>query len=90
MLLEPHGRRRTQLFLLSCVHKFARRAEIRALAQLDFGKDQILPVFCDQFVVQLIRRAHGVIGQPVLAEIARHAQKPRLFMRFAFKRRRGL
>ena len=55
MLLEPHGRRRAQPFLLSCVHKFARRAEIRALAELDFGKDQILPVFCDDIDLAVAR-----------------------------------
>ena len=53
-------------------------------------KRQIVPVFCDQLVVQFIRRAHGVIRKPVFAKIARHAQKPRLFVRFAFKRGRGL
>ena len=51
---------------------------------------QIVPVLRDQLVVQFIRRAHGVVRQAILAEIARHAQKPRLFMRFAFKRGRGL
>ena len=36
-------------------------------------KGQIVPVFRDKLVVQLVRRAHGVIGKAVFAEIARHA-----------------
>lgn len=51
---------------------------------------QILPVFCDQLVIEFIRRAHGVVGKPVFAEISSHTQKPRLFVRFAFKAGRGL
>ena len=51
---------------------------------------QILPVFRDQLVIEFIRRAHGVVGKPVFAEISSHTQKPRLFVRFAFKVGRGL